>query len=120
MSVDPFTERLARIRERFIASLDSKIADTYAAIPNLASNSSETTETVAETYRRVHGIVGIGPTVGFAGTGRAARHLEDILMEPHQAERGLTAQEIINFKKALHTLRETAAQELQSFYSGWR
>ncbi len=41
-------------------------------------------------------------------------------MEPHQAERGLTAQEILCFKKALHTLRETAAQELQSFYSGWR
>jgi chemotaxis protein histidine kinase CheA len=120
MSVDPFTERLARVRERFISALDSKITDTYAAIPILAGGSSETVETIAETYRRVHGIVGIGPTVGFAGTGRAARHLEDILMEPHQAKRGLTAQEILTFKKALHTLRETAAQELQSFYSGWR
>jgi chemotaxis protein histidine kinase CheA len=120
MTVDPFTERLARVRERFISALDSKITDTYAAIPNLAGDSSDTVETIAETYRRIHGIVGIGPTVGFAGTGRAARHLEDILMQPHQSERGLTAQEILSFKKALHTLRETAAQELQSFHSGWR
>jgi hypothetical protein len=120
MSVDPFTERLARVRQRFISALDSKIADTYAAVPNLAGDSSVTVEIVAETYRRVHGIVGIGPTVGFAGTGRAARHLEDILLVSHQAERGLTAPEILSFKKALHTLRETAAQELQAFYSGWR
>jgi hypothetical protein len=120
MSVDPFAARLARVRQRFVSALESKITDTYAAVPNLAGDSSDTVEAVAETYRRIHGIVGIGPTVGFAGTGRAARHLEDILMEPHQAERGLTAPELLSFKKALHTLRETAAQELQTFYFGWR
>jgi purine nucleoside permease len=120
MAVDQFAERLARVRERFVLALESKIADTYAAIPGMAVDASKAVETVAETYRRIHGIAGIGPTVGFAGTGRAARHLEDILLEPHQAERGLTAQEIATFKRALHTLQETAAKELQSFYSGRR
>jgi hypothetical protein len=120
MAVDPFAERLARVRERFVAALESKIEDTFSAIPDLSGETPDVIETVGETYRRMHSIVGIGPTVGFAGTGRAARHLENILMEPHQAERGLTVEEIATFKKALHTLREAATSELQSFYSGWR
>ena len=119
MTVDPFAERLARVRERFVSALESKIEDTFAALPDLAGESAGF-EAVDETYRRIHGIVGIGPTVGFAATGRAARTLEHILLRPHEAERGLTAEEIASFRKALHTLRETAASELQSFYSGWR
>jgi hypothetical protein len=119
MTVDPFAERLARVRERFVSALESKIEDTFAALPDLAGEIAGF-EAVDETYRRIHGIVGIGPTVGFAATGRAARTLEHILLQPHEAERGLTAAEITSFRKALHTLRETAASELQSFYSGWR
>ena len=117
---DPFAERLARVRERFVSALESKIEDTYSAIPDLSGESETVRETVDETYRRIHGIVGIGPTVGFARTGRVARQLENILLQPRQAVRGLTTEEITSFKKALHTLRETAASELQSFYSGWR
>jgi hypothetical protein len=120
MAVDPFTERLGRVRERFVSSLEGKIDDTYAAIPDLSGDTSAVVEAVEETYRRIHGIVGIGPTVGFAGTGRAARSLENILLPPHRAERGLTGAELDSFKKALHALRETATRELQSFYSGWR
>ena len=120
VAVDPFAEHLARVRQRFVAALESKIEDTFAAIPDLSGETSDVIEAVGETYRRIHGIVGIGPTVGFAGTGRAARHLENILLYPYQAERGLTVEEIDAFKKALHTLRETAAGELQTFYSGWR
>ena len=120
MAVDPFTERLARVRERFVSALESKIEDTFAAIPDLSGATSAGVEAVGETYRRMHGLVGIGPTVGFAGTGRAARSLENILLPPHQAERGPTSQEIASFKIALHALREIAAHELQSFYSDWR
>lgn len=119
MAVDPFIERLARVRERFVSALESKIEDTFSAIPDLSGETADIAA-IGETYRRMHGIVGIGPTVGFAGTGRAARHLENILLPPHQAERGLTPEEIATFTKALHTLREAAASELQSFYSGWR
>jgi hypothetical protein len=120
MAVDPFAERLAKVRQRFVSALESKIEDTYTAIPDLLGETSAVIETVEETYRRIHGIVGIGPTVGFARTGRAARSLENILLGPHHAGRGLTTEEIASFKKALHTLRETATSELQSFYSGWR
>jgi hypothetical protein len=120
MAVDPFTERLARVRQRFVSGLESKIEDTYAAIPNLSEATATAAEAVAESYRRMHGIVGIGPTVGFGRTGRAARTVENILLLPHRAERGLTIEEIESFKKALHALREIAASELQSFYSDWR
>jgi chemotaxis protein histidine kinase CheA len=120
MAVDPFAERLARVRERFVLALESRIEDTFAALPDLSGETADVVETVGETYRRIHGIVGIGPTVGFVGTGRAARRVENILLEPHQSERGLTTEEIATFKKALHALREIATTELQSFYSGWR
>jgi chemotaxis protein histidine kinase CheA len=120
MAVDPFTARLARVRQRFVRALESKIEDTYAAIPDLSGATSATVEAVGETYRRMHGIVGIGPTVGFARTGRAARSAENVLLLPHEAERGLTSEEMASFKKALHVLREAAASELQSFYSDLR
>ena len=119
MTVDPFAERIARVRERFVLALESKIEDTVAALPDLAGDSCAF-EAVDETYRRIHGIVGIGPTVGFAATGRAARTLENILLRPHEAARGLTAEEVASFRNALQLLRQTAASELQSFYSGWR
>jgi hypothetical protein len=120
MAIDPFAERLARVRERFVSALESKIGDTFAAIPDLSGETAAVIETLGETYRRMHGIVGIGPTVGFAGTGRAARRLENILLEPHQAGRGLTSKELASFETALRALRETAAGELQSFHSGGR
>jgi hypothetical protein len=119
MAVDLFAERLARVRERFVSALESKIEDTFAALPDLAGETAAF-EAVDATYRRIHGIVGIGQTVGFAATGRAARTVENILLRPHEAARGLTAEEVASFRNALQLLRQTAASELQSFYSGWR
>lgn len=120
MAVDAYAERLARVRQRFVSGLESKIEDSYKAIPDLSETAPAGVETVEETFRRIHSLVGIGPTVGFARTGRAARSVENVLLPPHQAKRGLTNQEIDSFKKALHALRETAASELQTFYSDWR
>jgi len=119
MAVDSFTERLARVRERFVLALESKIEDTLAAVPRLAGDDPAAAfAAVEESYRRIHGIVGVGLTVGFAGTGHAARVVENILLGPRQAERGLTGREMVSFKQALHALREAAARELQSFHSG--
>jgi hypothetical protein len=119
MAVDPFAERLAKVRHRFVSALESKIEDAYTAIPRLSGTTSEVAEEVGEMYRRMHGLVGIGPTVGFAATGKAARGAENVLLAPHHAKRGLTAEEIDSFRKALHGLREAATRELQAFYSGW-
>jgi chemotaxis protein histidine kinase CheA len=120
MAVDPYAERLARVRQRFVAGLESKIEDAYRALPNLTETAPDRGEAVEETYRRIHSLVGIGPTVGFARTGRAARSVENVLLVPQQAKRGLNNQEIDSLKKALHALRETATSELQTFYASWR
>ncbi len=118
MSVNSFAERLARVRQRFVSTLDSKINDAYAALGSLANTGATTAvESVERTYREIHGIVGIGPTVGFPATSRAARGAEDVLRVPYQDGRGLTPDEILLLKKRLHALREAATRELELFYS---
>jgi chemotaxis protein histidine kinase CheA len=120
MPVDTFSQRLARVRQRFVSTLESKIEDTYADLPKLSSNGHGVTDTIAEAYRRVHGIVAVGPTVGFVATGKAARTVENVLLAPHQAARALVANEVDALKKALHALRQTAQQELQATFTSWR
>jgi hypothetical protein len=110
MTTDPFTERLARVRHRFVSTIKGKIDAAYAAIPQF----SDAVPAVAETYRCMHGIVGIGPTVGFPATGRAARNVEDVLRAPQQVGRGLTDDEVSVLKARLEALREAARRELQS------
>ena len=114
MTVDPFTDRLARVRDRFAATLTAKIDGTCAAIPQFPDTVPAAAAAVAEAYRCVHGIVGVGPTVGFPATGKAAHDVEDILRAPQQQRRGLSAEEIARLSKALQLLREVAAHELQS------
>ena len=117
MSVDPFTDRLARVRHRFASTLEGKIDDAYAAVVHLAEGEPGAAPAVAESYRSLHGIVGIGPTVGFPNTGRAAHEAEDVLRLAQQAKRGLNPAEIQSLKRRLHVLREAAELELRGFYS---
>lgn len=117
MTIDPFTDRLARVRNRFAASLANKIDETCAAIPHLSETAPSAASAVADAYRCVHGIVGVGPTVGFSASGRAAHDVENILRAPRNEQRGLTGDEIALLDEALRLLREAAAQELQSFES---
>jgi HPt (histidine-containing phosphotransfer) domain-containing protein len=120
MPIDTFAERLARVRQRFVSTLESKIEDTYADLPKLCGDGRDVGDALGETYRRIHGIVGIGPSVGFTATGKAAKALESVLREPYHATRGLAATEVDAFRKTLHALREAAQQELQATYSSWR
>ena len=119
MNADPFTDRLARVRDRFAVSLEAKIDNTCAAIPQLSAlgPAAAATNAVAEAYRCVHGMVGVGPTVGFPETGRAAHDVEDVLRSPYREGRGLATAEIAQLTKTLQALREAAARELQAFHS---
>jgi chemotaxis protein histidine kinase CheA len=112
VSTDEFAERLAKVRQRFVSSLPTKIDETYAALPHLAGDDVAVVPTVSETYRRIHGISGIGLTVGFTKTGQAARDLETVLLPPYRERRGLAAKELDDFKKALDALQEAAQREL--------
>ena len=120
MAADLFAERLARVRQRFVSTLASKIEDTYAALPKLSGEGGDVTDTLEETYRRIHGIVGVGPSVGFVATGKAAKTVENVLLAPYRSTRGLASNEADALKKALQVLRETAQQELQTTSTNWR
>jgi hypothetical protein len=114
VSEDRFNERLAAVRQRFASALAGKITDTYAAIPNLTGDKAGAVEAVAETYRRVHGICGVGPSVGFVMTGDAARNVEAILLPPFRAKRGLNAEEVARLERTLGALWDAARAELQT------
>lgn len=117
MTADPFIDRIARVRERFAMSLAGKIDETCEAIPQLFDAAPAAAAAVAEAYRCIHGIVGVGPTVGFPASGKAAYDVEAVLKPPQRERRGLTADEIERLTKGLKVLRDVAARELQSFHS---
>jgi chemotaxis protein histidine kinase CheA len=114
MTADLFAERLAKIRDRFVAALPNKIDENDAALPALSRNGPASVDAVAETYRRLHGIAGTGPTIGFAATGQAAREAEAIMIEAYRSQRALTAGEAISLREALLALRRAAQRELQT------
>ena len=114
MATDPFTERLAQVRQRFVSTIESKIDDTYTDLPRLVGDGSDVASTLGDTYRRIHGIVGIGLTIGFAATGKAAKAVENVLLGPHRGARRLAPQEVTVLTHALDALRDAAQRDLQT------
>jgi HPt (histidine-containing phosphotransfer) domain-containing protein len=116
MHADQFETRLARVRHRFATTLESKITDAVIAADGMSRNGEGVIRHVSESYRHLHGICGIGPTVGFTATGEAARAAEVALLQAYRESRGLTQTEVLNLKKALERLRVAAASELRLMY----
>jgi hypothetical protein len=97
-----------------VSSVEGKIDNAHAALPNLSGVTPAAAAALADVYRSVHGIVGIGKTVGFPAIGRAAREVEDVLRPAYGSGRGLTSDEILQFENSLAALRKIASCELQS------
>jgi hypothetical protein len=116
MHADQFEIRLARLRHRFATTLESKILDAVVSANHMTRNDAGASKHISNSYRHLHGICGIGPTVGFAATGEAARAAEATLFQAHHESRGLTEKEIVNLKKALDSLRTAASLELRSMF----
>jgi hypothetical protein len=117
MHADQFEVRLAIVRHRFATTLESKIEDAVASANRMSSCSKDGfIKHVSESYRRLHDICGIGPTVGFSATGEAAHFAEAALMQAHHEKRRLTEREVLGLKKALEHLRVVAASELRQMY----
>jgi chemotaxis protein histidine kinase CheA len=112
MPADVFTERLAKVRHRFASTLESKIKDTYGALPGLTGDSTKVVDAIGEAYRRIHSIAGIGKAVGFGATGNAARDVENVLLPAHFAGRGLKSDEVTVLKRQLQRLHDAALREL--------
>jgi len=116
MYADEFEVRVARVRHRFAAALESKIKGVMISAERMSSGGEGVTKNVSESYRHLHSIYGIGATVGFAATGEAAHQAESALLHAYHEKRGLTEGEVLNLKKALARLRDAAGSELKMMY----
>lgn len=114
MQPDRFNDRLEVVRKRFASSLEGKINDTYADLPQLSDGGASAFDALANAYRRIHGICGVGRAVGFAATGLAAKDVEDVLVAAYRGQRGLSAGEIARLEKTLGALAAAAQAELRS------
>ena len=114
MEGDDFAERLAGVRQRFAAKLAGRIAEIGAVLPMLTGAGEVTAKAVYDAHRKVHDLCGIGPTLGFIETGKAARLCERVLLQPSRGGRGLTEQEMAHLKDGLVTLRAAAQADMQT------
>lgn len=116
MYADQFGSRLAIVRHRFAATLESKITEITVSADRMSSSEDGAISELSETYRHLHNICGIGPTVGFGTTGEAARAAEEALLQAFRERRRLTEPELLDLKNAIDRLRVAAASELQLMY----
>ena len=82
MHVDQFEVRLARVRHRFATALESKISDAVVSADHMTHDGHSALEYVSKSYRELHNICGIGPTVGFTATGVSGRIFMPRLLPP--------------------------------------
>jgi hypothetical protein len=116
MHADQFETRLAIVRHRFATTLESKIKDVFAAADRMSRDDDSVLSQISQSYRSLHGICGIGPTVGFAATADAAGAAEGALVEAYRESRGLTQGEALNLKSSLLRLQDAASTELRLMY----
>ncbi len=115
MSVDVFADRLTKVRRRFVSKLQGRIDGTDASVPKLGGDTAGAAAAVGEAYRCMHSIVGVGSTVGFPATGRAAHEVEDLLRPAQNEHRGLSDEEISTLRERLFDLRAAVEREMQLF-----
>jgi chemotaxis protein histidine kinase CheA len=116
VQADQFGERLEAVRKRFASSLENKISETRAELPSFLEGAPNAVDSVANAYRRIHGIRGVGAAIGFAATGRAARAVEDVMTAAYRGSRGLAAAEITGLDTALRDLAIAAQAELRATF----
>ena len=107
---------LLRASEEQFRALAQTAHDAVISADCMAHGHGGVAKHISDSYRDLHGICGIGPTVGFTATGEAARAAEGALMQAHHEKRELSEREVISLKKALENLRVAAASELTLMY----
>jgi hypothetical protein len=118
MASDQFAERLAQVRARFASKLETRIASLDEAAPLLRGDGATAIETLAVAHRGIHDLCGVGPTIGFDATGRAARDIERVLLVPLRAGRGLNESEAAALREGIGALRAAARDDLQAHSVG--
>jgi HPt (histidine-containing phosphotransfer) domain-containing protein len=106
---DLFAERMAAVRQRFVAQLDARIDGIKTAMPQLGEVGLKAP---AQAHRDAHHLCGVGATLGFVETGKVARSIEQLLLAAVKAERALTDDEIPCLREGIALLRSTASAEM--------
>jgi hypothetical protein len=107
---DPFADRVAAVRRRFVAKLATRIDVIAAALPQPVCD--DELEPLVLAHREAHSLCGVGETLGFVGTGKAARAIERLLLAAVTAGRALTDDEIPRLREGIALLRCTALAEM--------
>jgi chemotaxis protein histidine kinase CheA len=107
---DVFAESMAAVRRRFATKLDARIDEIECARPQLGRESG--LDVVVLAHRQAHSLCGIGPTLGFVGTGWAARSIEQLLLGAINAKRALNDDEIPRLVEGIALLRSSASAEM--------
>jgi chemotaxis protein histidine kinase CheA len=108
---DANADRMAALRERFAAQLDSRIDGIETAMLQLEDDDFDD---LAKAHRDAHHLCGVGATLGFVGTGTVARTIEQILLAAVKAGRALTDDEVPSLRAGIALLRSTASFEMRS------
>jgi chemotaxis protein histidine kinase CheA len=111
---DPFAERMAQVRIRFAAKLNDRVASLDVALPGLVGEGTATLQALETAHRTAHDLCGVGPTIGFHETGKAARKIEQILLAAVRDGRGLSADEADAARAGIGMLRAAGLADLAS------
>jgi HPt (histidine-containing phosphotransfer) domain-containing protein len=106
---DLFSDRMAALRERFSGQLIARIDGIGAVAPQLGGAHLDV---LAQAHRDAHHLCGVGASLGFAETGKAARSIEQLLLAAVRAERALTSEELSRLRAGIALLRSTASAEM--------
>jgi chemotaxis protein histidine kinase CheA len=107
---DLFAERFAAVRARFAAKLDARIDEIESVVPRLGLDGDH--EALALAHRRAHDLCGVGPTMGYVVTGKAARSIEQLLLAAVKARRALDEDELARLRAGIVQLRAAATAEV--------
>jgi hypothetical protein len=118
LTADDFTVHVARVRDRFASTLNSKIADSFEALERMSAGGANAVEITIVTHRRLHEMYGVAPTLGFVATGKAAGAARAALRDAAKAKRAATPTELALLKTELEHLRDAAAADLRNLLSG--
>jgi chemotaxis protein histidine kinase CheA len=108
---DLFADRMAALRERFAAQLGSRIDGIETAMLQLEDDDLDD---LARAHRDAHHLCGVGATLGFVGTGKVARTIEQILLAAVKSGRTLNDDEVPVLRAGIALLRSTANAEMQA------
>lgn len=99
-------ERLALVRQRFVAGFDGKLNDLIVLARIVSTSADPEASAARQTLARgLHSLAGAAPTIGLTALGAAARRLETELAEAAStgdAPRDDLAQELMALRPLAH------------------